>query len=89
MPPALLVTVDQAQDLVDHFGCAEWAGHAIGVDPTTVRHWLNPEVRRKRLRDTYDGLSGVEYNRKLLRHRRNQAITRHAARDARLARRET
>lgn len=46
-------------------------------------HLLHREERNERNRAWYEGLSGVEYNWQLLRHRRNQALARKQLRELR------
>jgi hypothetical protein len=74
---------EQAQDLVDHFGGKAQAARAIGVARGTLRYWLDPEKQCERMRERYWNLSGFEYNRLLLRHRRNKALERMTARNQR------
>ena len=90
-----MLTPDQARDLVDHFGGVRAAGRGIGVDNTTVLYWLDPERKRAKERDRYhanpeprlerqraryEALTGLEYNRLLLRQRRIKALARRAKR---------
>lgn len=71
-----MLSPEQARDLVEHFGAKKAAAQVVGVDESTVRHWLDPERRRAAMRAHYERLSGPDYNRLLLRHRRTQALTR-------------
>ncbi|MGZ6587119.1 MAG: hypothetical protein ACXVHX_22750 [Solirubrobacteraceae bacterium] len=75
-----MLTPEQARDLAEHFGGNRAAARAIGAHESTVRYWLNPEPKREQARARYDGLSGSEYNRLLLRRRRTKALKRRAQR---------
>ena len=86
-----MLTPEQTQDLVDHFGGLRPASRAVGIHNTTLWYWLNPERKRKRereryrqnpeakraaVRERYENFSGVEYNRRLLQMRRVKALHR-------------
>lgn len=95
-----LLTPDQARDLVRWAGGQSKAADEIGVHRSTLRAWLDPEANRRnvaryyranaeaerqRRRDHYHSLTGLEYNRLLLRIRRNKALKRRAKREQRRA----
>lgn len=95
-----MLTPEQAQDLVKWAGSQHAAGRAIGVHRSTIRGWLYPEENRgnfrrylaenreavnSRKRERYAELPGVDYNRLLLRIRRNKALQRRAQREQRRA----
>lgn len=80
-----MLAVEQARDLVDHFGSRRAVARAVGADESTVRYWLNPEPKRARVNGRYDRLSGYEYNRLLMLRRRCKALTRRQQRHEREA----
>jgi hypothetical protein len=83
------MTPDEANALVERMGSKSAAARHMGVAWSTFDHWTDPERGRKRFRryyeanrekkvqyerDHYDNLSGFQYNRKMLRKRRWEAL---------------
>lgn len=95
-----MLTPEQAQDLVDHFGSQKGAARAIGVAPNTFVYWLDPETTKRRMarlyaadperklaatREHYWTRDGIAHSRHLLQRRRSKALKRRAQRNQRRA----
>jgi hypothetical protein len=91
-------TPEQARDLIAHFGSQRAAARELAIPLSTLRAWLDPESNRARaarwyaanterkceaMREHYWSLSGVDYARKMLLHRRWEALRRRAERQQR------
>lgn len=77
------LSVEEAHALWDKHGTQRKAAAAIGIPQSTFHGYLHPARRRARDRERYYALSGTEYNRLLLRQRRDKALRRMRQRNER------
>lgn len=91
------LSVEEAHALWDKHGTQRKAAAAIGIPQSTFHGYLHPARRRERyatdeafserhrehVRERYYALSGTEYNRLLLRQRRDKALRRMRQRNER------
>jgi hypothetical protein len=92
------MTPDEANALAERMGTKAAAARHLGVAWSTFDYWTNPEKGKKRFRrhyeanrerivqrerEHYENLSGFQYNRKMLKKRRADALLRMARRNCR------